>query len=91
MRKHTGQMYKCRTCKFETINKSHLLEHESTHSGVIHKCALCKKHYSTPKSLITHIRLYHSKTEEGKAYLQKFVAAKEGLLDHHIIVDVYLH
>ena len=80
MRKHTGQMYRCRTCDFKTVNKSHLLEHESTHSGTVHICALCHKHYSTNKSLINHVRIYHSKTEEGKLYHQKFVQVKEGKL-----------
>ncbi|XP_067933010.1 zinc finger protein ZFAT-like [Watersipora subatra] len=78
MRKHTGQMYRCRTCKFKSVNKSHLLEHEATHSGTVHSCALCHKHYSTIKSLINHVRIYHSKTKEGKAYHQKFVQVKEG-------------
>jgi len=82
MRKHTGQMYRCKTCDFQSVNKSHLLEHVSTHSGIVHKCALCKKHYSTVKSLINHVRNYHSKTDEGKAYYQKFVQAKEGELDN---------
>lgn len=81
MRKHTGQMYSCRTCDFKSVNKSHLLEHEATHSGVVHKCVLCKKHYSTIKSLVNHVRIYHSKTEEGRAYHQQFVHAKEGMVE----------
>lgn len=82
MRKHTGQYYRCRTCEFKTVNKSHLLEHEGTHSGTVHSCSLCRKHYSTIKSLSNHVRIYHSNTEEGKVYYQKFVNIKEGKLKY---------
>lgn len=78
MRKHTGQMYRCRTCSFKSVNKTHLLEHEATHSSVVHKCAICQKHYSTIKSLINHVRKYHNNTEEGKEYLTQFIGPKEG-------------
>lgn len=78
MRKHTGQMYRCRTCHFKTVNKTHLLEHEATHSGTVHKCSICSKHYSTLKSMLQHIRRLHSQTEKGKQYLAQFITPKEG-------------
>ena len=60
MRKHTGQYYRCIKCKFKTVNKSHLLEHEMTHSGIRHLCEICKKDYNTQKSLMNHVRKYHT-------------------------------
>lgn len=88
MRKHTGQMYCCRTCDFKSVNKTHLLEHEATHSGVVHKCALCKRHYSTIKSLINHVRKYHADTDSGKEYLSQFISTKEGnTVSNHMIWD----
>ena len=66
MRKHTGQYYRCDKCKFKTVNKSHLLEHEMTHSGIRHVCEMCKKDYNTQKSLMNHVRKYHT-SKKGDA------------------------
>lgn len=76
MRKHTGQYYKCRSCDFKSVNKTHLLEHEATHSNVRAKCDLCKRDYNTVKSLINHVRKYHCDTTSGKAYLETFLTGK---------------
>ncbi|GAB1603206.1 zinc finger protein ZFAT-like isoform X1 [Argonauta hians] len=77
MRKHTGQFYICCKCSFKTVNKSHLLEHEATHSNVRHACEMCKKDYNTIKSLVNHIRKYHSVTRKGKQYLAKFLQGRQ--------------
>ncbi|XP_029647572.1 zinc finger protein ZFAT isoform X2 [Octopus sinensis] len=77
MRKHTGQFYICCKCSFKTVNKSHLLEHEATHSNVRHACEMCKKDYNTIKSLVNHIRKYHSNTRKGKEYLAKFLQGRQ--------------
>lgn len=76
MRKHTGQYYKCDKCKFKTVNKSHLLEHEMTHSGIRHMCELCKKDYNTQKSLMNHVRKYHT-SKKGREYLSKFMQTRD--------------
>lgn len=77
MRKHTGQFYICCKCSFKTVNKSHLLEHEATHSNIRHACEMCKKDYNTIKSLVNHIRKYHSNTRKGKEYLAKFLQGRQ--------------
>jgi len=59
MRKHTGQYYHCDKCKFRTVNKSHLIEHQQTHANIKQQCNMCKKMYNTLKSLMSHIRKYH--------------------------------
>ncbi|XP_064610516.1 zinc finger protein ZFAT-like isoform X2 [Liolophura sinensis] len=76
MRKHTGQFYTCSDCDFKTVNKSHLIEHKSTHSLEKHQCEMCKKDYKTVKSLINHIRKYHS-SKRGKEYLQRFTTGRQ--------------
>ena len=77
MRKHTGQFYNCSKCPFKTVNKSHLLEHEATHSKVRHPCEMCKKDYNTIKSLVNHVRKYHSTTKKGREYLAKFLQGRQ--------------
>ncbi|KAL3859095.1 hypothetical protein ACJMK2_009328, partial [Sinanodonta woodiana] len=78
MRKHTGQFYKCSSpnCQFKTVNKSHLIEHEATHSNIRHPCEVCKKDYNTIKSLINHVRKYHT-SKKGKEYLQTFQQGRD--------------
>lgn len=76
MRKHTGQFYTCPECDFKTVNKSHLIEHKSTHSLEKQQCEMCKKDYKTVKSLINHIRKYHS-SKRGKEYLQRFTTGRQ--------------
>ncbi|XP_033754762.1 zinc finger protein ZFAT-like isoform X2 [Pecten maximus] len=73
MRKHTGQYYKCTDCSFKSVNKSHLLEHVATHNKKKEKCDICKKTYKTLKSMINHIRKYHSSTAKGREYLATFL------------------
>ena len=53
-------------------NKTHLVEHEETHLNIKHKCKMCKKEYSTKKSLVNHVRVYHT-SEPGKNYLLEFM------------------
>ena len=72
MRKHTGQMFTCKLCKFTSANRTHLLEHEATHSREKHVCKVCHHTYNTVKSLINHVRKYHGNTKDGMAYLQTF-------------------
>lgn len=76
MRKHTGQYYRCIKCKFKTVNKSHLLEHEMTHSGIRHLCEICKKDYNTQKSLMNHVRKYHT-SKKGREYLSRFMQSHD--------------
>ncbi len=68
MRKHTGQLYQCSHCPFNTVNKSHLVEHLMTHTRTKQNCKMCKKKYNTVKSLINHIRKYH-KSPKGLSIL----------------------
>ncbi|CAL1545757.1 unnamed protein product [Lymnaea stagnalis] len=75
MRKHTGQFYRCDHCEFKTVNKSHLVEHQMTHDNRRSQCILCHKDYSTLKSLINHIRKYHT-DKKGKEYLQTFLQGR---------------
>ncbi|KAH9515590.1 hypothetical protein Btru_011507 [Bulinus truncatus] len=75
MRKHTGQFYRCDQCEFKTVNKSHLVEHQMTHDNRRSQCLLCEKDYSTLKSLINHIRKYHT-DKKGKEYLQTFLQGR---------------
>ncbi|XP_070205765.1 zinc finger protein ZFAT-like [Littorina saxatilis] len=77
MRKHTGQYYQCKHCDFHSVNKSHLVEHEATHEKKRHPCAICQKDYATGKSLINHVRKYHSNTRKGQKYLQTFLQGRQ--------------
>nr|KAG5708031.1 hypothetical protein BaRGS_025169 [Batillaria attramentaria] len=77
MRKHTGQYYNCKHCDFRTVNKSHLVEHEATHDKTRHPCALCQRDYATSKSLINHVRKYHSNSRRGRQYLQSFLQGRQ--------------
>ncbi|KAK3757650.1 hypothetical protein RRG08_000162 [Elysia crispata] len=75
MRKHTGQFYRCDQCDFKTVNKSHLVEHQMIHTNRRAQCLLCQKDYSTLKSLINHVRKYHT-DKKGKDYLQTFLQGR---------------
>ncbi|XP_012940881.1 zinc finger protein ZFAT [Aplysia californica] len=75
MRKHTGQFYRCEQCDFKTVNKSHLIEHKMTHDSRRSQCMICRKDYSTLKSLINHVRKYHT-DKPGKEYLQTFLQGR---------------
>ncbi|GFR74629.1 zinc finger protein ZFAT [Elysia marginata] len=75
MRKHTGQYYRCDQCDFKTVNKSHLVEHQMIHTNRRAQCLLCQKDYSTLKSLINHVRKYHT-DKKGKEYLQTFLQGR---------------
>ncbi|GFO20664.1 Zinc finger protein zfat [Plakobranchus ocellatus] len=75
MRKHTGQYYRCDQCDFKTVNKSHLVEHQMIHTNRRAQCLLCQKDYSTLKSLINHVRKYHT-DKKGKDYLQTFLQGR---------------
>ncbi|KAI8759371.1 zinc finger protein ZFAT [Biomphalaria glabrata] len=75
MRKHTGQFYRCEQCEFKTVNKSHLVEHMMTHDNRRSQCMICQKDYSTLKSLINHVRKYHT-DKKGKEYLQTFLQGR---------------
>ncbi|KAL8564633.1 hypothetical protein ACOMHN_032189 [Nucella lapillus] len=77
MRKHTGQYYQCKHCEFRSVNKSHLVEHEATHDKKRHPCAICHKDYATGKSLINHVRKYHSNSRKGQQYLQTFLQGRQ--------------
>ncbi|KAL3244060.1 hypothetical protein MRX96_019628 [Rhipicephalus microplus] len=71
MRKHTGNYFKCSRCSFRSCNRSHMAEHEATHSSVRQHCKLCSNDYNTIKSLVNHVRKYHT-TPAGKRYLATF-------------------
>uniref|UniRef100_A0A224Z602 Zinc finger protein zfat n=1 Tax=Rhipicephalus zambeziensis TaxID=60191 RepID=A0A224Z602_9ACAR len=71
MRKHTGNYFKCSRCDFRSCNRSHMAEHEATHSSVRQRCELCSNDYNTIKSLVNHVRKYHT-SPAGKRYLATF-------------------
>lgn len=71
MRKHTGNYFKCSQCDFRSCNRSHMAEHEATHSSVRQRCELCSNDYNTIKSLVNHVRKYHT-SPAGKRYLATF-------------------
>lgn len=71
MRKHTGNYFKCTQCDFRSCNRSHMAEHEATHSSVRQRCELCSNDYNTIKSLVNHVRKYHT-SPAGKRYLATF-------------------
>ncbi|XP_077502473.1 uncharacterized protein LOC144113334 isoform X2 [Amblyomma americanum] len=71
MRKHTGNYFKCSLCDFRSCNRSHMAEHEATHSTVRQRCELCSNDYNTIKSLVNHVRKYHT-SPAGKRYLASF-------------------
>lgn len=71
MRKHTGNYFKCTKCDFRSCNRSHMAEHEATHSSERQQCELCSNDYNTIKSLVNHVRKYHT-GPAGKRYLATF-------------------
>ncbi|KAG0445316.1 hypothetical protein HPB47_016808 [Ixodes persulcatus] len=71
MRKHTGNYFKCSRCAFRSCNRSHMAEHEATHSSVRQRCQLCSNDYNTTKSLVNHVRKYHT-GPAGRRYLATF-------------------
>ncbi|XP_064466718.1 zinc finger protein ZFAT-like isoform X2 [Ornithodoros turicata] len=73
MRKHTGNYFRCSRCDFRSCNRSHMAEHEATHSSVRQRCGLCGNDYNTIKSLVNHVRKYHT-GPAGKRYLAGFQA-----------------
>lgn len=71
MRKHTGNYFKCTQCDFRSCNRSHMAEHEATHSSERQRCEMCSNDYNTIKSLVNHVRKYHTGAA-GKRYLATF-------------------
>lgn len=71
MRKHTGNYFECSRCAFRSCNRSHMAEHEATHSSVRQRCKLCSNDYNTTKSLVNHVRKYHTGSA-GRLYLATF-------------------
>ncbi|XP_067136935.1 zinc finger protein ZFAT-like isoform X2 [Centruroides vittatus] len=79
MRKHTGNYFKCSQCNFQSLNRSHLAEHEATHSNRRHQCKLCHNYYNTVKSLMNHVRKYHTNSH-GRQYLSTFLVKPQNLM-----------
>lgn len=79
MRKHTGNYFKCSQCNFQSRNRSHLAEHEATHSNRRHQCKLCENYYNTVKSLMNHVRKYHT-CSLGREYLATFLVKPQNLM-----------
>lgn len=71
MRKHTGNYFKCSLCDFRSCNRSHMAEHEATHTTERQRCEMCSNDYNTIKSLVNHVRKYHT-GPAGKRYLATF-------------------